>query len=141
MTNDQNEDVFSQGGPIYLFSISQAARACGVGRSTIYNELNSGRLHSLRVGRRRLIPARSINKWLEDLAANDNRDVSESHNLDTTSQGNRLASDNQEYGSQAWRQSVDAVHIVTRADPSFSELCELELPRFRGRLWIWASGG
>lgn len=42
------------------YSIPDAARAIGVGRSTIYQLLNDGRLQSVHVGKRRLILADSL---------------------------------------------------------------------------------
>lgn len=48
------------GVPERLLSVDEAARALGVGRSMLYGEIASGRLRSLRVGRRRLVPASAI---------------------------------------------------------------------------------
>jgi len=48
------------GAPDRLLSIAQAAEALGVSRSTLYVELDAGRLRSVKVGRRRLIPASAI---------------------------------------------------------------------------------
>ena len=47
-------------GPPRLLSIRDAADALGVGRSTIYTEMDAGRLRSVKVGRRRLIPSDAI---------------------------------------------------------------------------------
>jgi excisionase family DNA binding protein len=47
--------------PDRLLSVEQAREAMGgIARSTLYEELASGRLRSLRVGRRRLIPASAV---------------------------------------------------------------------------------
>jgi excisionase family DNA binding protein len=47
--------------PDRLLSIEAARQVMGgISRSTMYGELTSGRLRSLRVGRRRLIPASAI---------------------------------------------------------------------------------
>jgi excisionase family DNA binding protein len=43
-----------------LLSIDQAAVLAGVGRTTIYAAIGSGRLRSVKVGRRRLVPASAI---------------------------------------------------------------------------------
>lgn len=43
-----------------LLSIDQAAKSLGLGRSSLYGELQAGRLRSVKVGRRRLIPSRAI---------------------------------------------------------------------------------
>ena len=48
-------------------SIPEAARLCGVGRSTIYKEMECGRLESLKLGKRRLISRVALKKWIESL--------------------------------------------------------------------------
>jgi len=53
-------------GPDRLYSVDEAARALGVGRSAVYNELAAGRLRSLKVGRRRLIPSGAIAERVAD---------------------------------------------------------------------------
>ncbi len=50
--------------PDRLLSIPEAAEACGVGRSLIYSELASGRLRSLKVGRRRLVPSGAVAEFI-----------------------------------------------------------------------------
>jgi excisionase family DNA binding protein len=47
-------------GPEQLLSIDQAAILTGVGRTTIYAAMGAGRLRSVKVGRRRLVPASAI---------------------------------------------------------------------------------
>jgi excisionase family DNA binding protein len=47
-------------GPDRLLSVEEASRALGVGRSTVYAELGAGRLRSVKVGRRRLVPSGAI---------------------------------------------------------------------------------
>jgi excisionase family DNA binding protein len=47
--------------PEQLLSIDRAAALAGVGRTTtIYAEIGAGRLRSIKVGRRRLVPASAI---------------------------------------------------------------------------------
>ena len=46
-------------------SIVEAARLAGVGRTTIYEAIGSGALHSLKIGKRRLILIVSLRTWLE----------------------------------------------------------------------------
>ena len=46
--------------PDRLLSIAEVAELLGVGRSTLYGEVQAGRLHSLKVGRRRLIPSAAV---------------------------------------------------------------------------------
>ena len=41
-------------------SVDQAAEALGMARSTLYRELGAGRLPSVKIGRRRLVPASAI---------------------------------------------------------------------------------
>lgn len=38
----------------------------GLSRQTVYNELNSGRLESIKVGARRIIPEQAELNWLKD---------------------------------------------------------------------------
>lgn len=46
--------------PDRLLSIAEAADLLGIGRTRLYGELDAGRLRSLKVGRRRLIPSSAI---------------------------------------------------------------------------------
>ena len=48
--------------PDRLLSLEQAARALGIGRSALYSEIGSGRIRSVKVGRRRLIPSSAISE-------------------------------------------------------------------------------
>jgi excisionase family DNA binding protein len=61
----------AQGGaaPERLMSVVEAAVALGVGRSALYDAIGVGDLRSIKVGRRRLIPASSIEKFIQ-LAVN-----------------------------------------------------------------------
>ena len=43
-----------------LLSIAQAADACGIGRTALYGEIQAGRLRTVKIGRRRLVPASAI---------------------------------------------------------------------------------
>jgi len=38
----------------------------GLSRQTVYNEINSGKLETIKVGRRRIIPEVAEQKWLAD---------------------------------------------------------------------------
>ena len=51
--------------PDQLYSVDQACEILGCGRSLIYSELAAGRLHSLKVRRRRLIPSSAIAQYVE----------------------------------------------------------------------------
>jgi excisionase family DNA binding protein len=50
--------------PERLLSVAEAAGALGIGRSALYVEMDTGRLRSLHVGRRRLIPAGAIADYI-----------------------------------------------------------------------------
>lgn len=49
-----------------LIDLEDAARRLSVGRSTIYDLIGSGRLRSMKLGRRRLVDADSIDELIED---------------------------------------------------------------------------
>lgn len=48
-----------------LYRPEEAAAALGVGRSLIYEEIRLGRLRTVRIGRRRLIPPEYIEQYVE----------------------------------------------------------------------------
>lgn len=50
--------------PDRLLSVAEAAAALGVGRSRLYDEIGAGRLRSLVVGRRRLVPSGAIGDYI-----------------------------------------------------------------------------
>ena len=52
--------------PDRLLSVTEAADMLGIGRSATYQAISAGRLHSVRVGRRRLIPAGSVSAFIRD---------------------------------------------------------------------------
>jgi len=49
------------------YTIEEAAKITGLGRTRLYEELNTGRLKGVKAGRRTLIPHSSIEQWLEIL--------------------------------------------------------------------------
>lgn len=49
--------------PERLLSVDQAAQALGIGRMALYSEIWAGRLRSVKVGRRRLIPSSAITEF------------------------------------------------------------------------------
>lgn len=55
--------------PPRLLSVAEAAAALGIGRSAAYAELSVGRLASVKVGRRRLVPAAAIERYITERAA------------------------------------------------------------------------
>jgi len=48
-----------------LLSIKEAVTLTGLSHVTLYNEINAGRLKSLKVGRRRLIRPAALSEWIE----------------------------------------------------------------------------
>ena len=52
-----------------LDSIDQAVTRLGISRSLLYAEINRGRLRSVKVGKRRLIPRDAQRDWLASLPA------------------------------------------------------------------------
>lgn len=50
--------------PRPVYTIREACRVSTLGRATIYNHINAGRLHVVRVGGRTLIPAESLHKLI-----------------------------------------------------------------------------
>lgn len=48
-----------------LLSIKEAVEQTGLSHVTLYNEINAGRLKSLKVGRRRLIRPAALTEWIE----------------------------------------------------------------------------
>jgi excisionase family DNA binding protein len=50
------------------YSVEEACEALGVGRALLYELIMSGRLHSIKVGARRLIPASALTEFLSEAA-------------------------------------------------------------------------
>jgi excisionase family DNA binding protein len=46
--------------PPLCLRVEDAARALGIGRSTVYDLIRSGRLRSIKIGRRRLVPRDAV---------------------------------------------------------------------------------
>lgn len=49
--------------PDRLLSVTEAAEALGIGRTALYAELQAGRCRSVKVGRRRLVPASAVAEY------------------------------------------------------------------------------
>lgn len=49
------------------YRIPEASDVSGIGRTKLYEEISSGRLESISVGRRRLIPADALEAYLNRL--------------------------------------------------------------------------
>ncbi len=52
-----------------LFSLAEICGSTGLGRTTIYSEINSGRLKTVKVGRRTLVTRPAREAWLQQLEA------------------------------------------------------------------------
>ena len=50
-----------------VYTIDEASKVMGLGRTRIYEEINSGRLTALKSGKKTLIPKDSIAKWIDSL--------------------------------------------------------------------------
>jgi excisionase family DNA binding protein len=48
------------GAPDRLLDIESASAMLGIGRSRLYDEIGAGRLRSIKVGRRRLVPSGAV---------------------------------------------------------------------------------
>lgn len=46
-------------------SITEAAKAIGVSRTSIYELINAGKIKSIKIGARRLIPVKNIHEFIE----------------------------------------------------------------------------
>lgn len=52
------------------YSVDQATEILGIGRSMTYELIANGRLESVKIGRRRIIPGQAIREyWARELAA------------------------------------------------------------------------
>tara|TARA_R100001086_G_C11845803_1_gene260187 strand:+ start:2432 stop:2608 length:177 start_codon:yes stop_codon:yes gene_type:complete len=49
-----------------LFSIPEAANALSVGRTSIYSLINGGKLQTIKIGRRTLVPAKSLETMIAE---------------------------------------------------------------------------
>jgi excisionase family DNA binding protein len=63
------EAAGNDAGPDQLLSIDRAAVLAGVGRTTIYAAIGAGLLRSVKVGRRRLVPASAIAELVDERTA------------------------------------------------------------------------
>jgi excisionase family DNA binding protein len=59
------------GAPDRLLDIQSASALLGIGRSRLYDEIGAGRLRSIKVGRRRLVPAKAIADFIAGDDASD----------------------------------------------------------------------
>lgn len=54
-----------------LHSINSTAKILGIGRSSLYGLIASGKLRPVKIGRRTLIPDETIRRFVADLRAGD----------------------------------------------------------------------
>lgn len=54
--------------PDRLLSVLEAASRLGIGRSALYGEIAAGRIRTVHVGRRRLVPTSAITAYLDQLS-------------------------------------------------------------------------
>ena len=54
--------------PERLLDVEEAGALLGIGRSKVYDEISAGRLRSLTVGRRRLVPGSAISAFIRHAA-------------------------------------------------------------------------
>jgi len=52
--------------PTALVDIAEACRLLGLSKSTLYGEIRTRRLRSIKVGARRLVPRTAIDAWISD---------------------------------------------------------------------------
>lgn len=52
--------------PKLAFTIAEACRAIGIGRSKLYELIGQGRIETRKIGSRTLIPARSLHALIAD---------------------------------------------------------------------------
>ena len=62
-----SETIESGATPIKAYRISDACRALSISRSALYRELAAGRLVARKCGGMTLIPATSVDAWLNSL--------------------------------------------------------------------------
>jgi excisionase family DNA binding protein len=55
--------------PVLLFGVDEAARRLGISRTTLYGELAAGRVRSLKVGRRRVIPVDALAEYVHRMSS------------------------------------------------------------------------
>jgi len=50
----------------FALSVEEALEVSGIKRDLFYDEINSGHLKTLKIGRRRLVRAEALEQWLKD---------------------------------------------------------------------------
>ena len=57
------------GVPVVLLSVDEASRALRLSRSMLYELIRSGRLRTVKQGRRRLVPVVALTEYVDALAS------------------------------------------------------------------------
>ena len=55
--------------PPALMSVQDFCAWAGIGRSKVYEEIEEGRLQTVKLGSRRLVPTAEAQRWLDQLLA------------------------------------------------------------------------
>jgi hypothetical protein len=58
---------WTQGGPSFAFSVEEFATAYHIGRSSVFEEIKSGRLKARKVGNRTIITNQDADDWRQNL--------------------------------------------------------------------------
>lgn len=61
---DSHDESVATGEQPLIYGVEEAARVLRISRDTTYELLRSGQLRSIKVGRRRLIPAVAIHEYI-----------------------------------------------------------------------------
>ena len=61
--------IGERGEPPLLYRVSEAASMLGISRTNVYHLMNDGRIGSVHIGARRLIPRTALETFVEGLAA------------------------------------------------------------------------
>ena len=62
-------DFGAEQGTALLYRVTEAAELLGIGRTNVYYLMNEGRLGSVRIGSRRLIPRAALESFVAELPA------------------------------------------------------------------------
>lgn len=58
-----------------LYPLPEVVERLGVNRTTVYGLIKSGDIQAVKIGRRTLVPAASIERYVARLTASDNADA------------------------------------------------------------------
>ena len=63
--------VYAEGPPVprLAYSVEETLRLLGICRPQLYREINAGRIVARKMGRRTLIPATEVQRYLDELPA------------------------------------------------------------------------